>query len=180
MKIKLDTLANIAALGTCAAIVVTLYVRPSPAASPQPYQGPKPYTVGERMSPLPGANMTAAPRTLFLALRHDCIYCHQNLPFYKTLIEGLEGQSSRQVQLVMITSDDKATAQSYVETKGLSFAQIVPTTEVALRDLRVPGTPTLILTDQQGRIEGVWIGRLDDARQREVLDKVLARKSGAT
>jgi hypothetical protein len=38
--------------------------------------------------------------------------------------------------------------------------------------IKVPGTPTLLLVDNQGKVLDVWVGKLDESRQREVLARL--------
>ena len=35
--------------------------------------------------------------------------------------------------------------------------------------IKVPGTPTLLLVDDQGKVLDVWVGKLDESREKQVL-----------
>ena len=35
--------------------------------------------------------------------------------------------------------------------------------------IKIPGTPTLLLVDNNGKVLNVWVGKLDDRHEKEVL-----------
>jgi hypothetical protein len=62
--------------------------------------------------------------------------------------------------------DDAAVVRQVVETQQLTI-EVVAGFE--LGQVRVQGTPTLMLVDDQGRVSKVWMGQLPAAEEAEVI-----------
>lgn len=170
MRNYLDTVTNVATLATCLAIGVFLFQSRADRERAQPAA---PYAKGERVTGIPEIKFQAAKQTLLLAIRKDCHYCDESIPFYKSLVNELaKGGSQSSVQLVVVTSDDIETARGFLHTNELPIANVMSLSRDKIRTLKIPGTPTLILTDQNGLVEGVWVGKLDQAGERDVLKQL--------
>jgi len=46
----------------------------------------------------------------------------------------------------------------------------------SLADVNVSGTPTLLLIDQTGHVLRVWVGKLDENRERDVMQQAFERQ----
>jgi hypothetical protein len=77
-------------------------------------------------------------------------------------------------QTLAIVPQDKKEGETYLSQNGVAVDYVA---SKELRELRVPATPTLLLVDRDGRIQSVWVGRLDAGRQSEVLSKLRALSS---
>ncbi len=87
------------------------------------------------------------------------------MPFYRKLAE-LEQSNQIGVHLIAVFPDDPAVVRQVVETQQLTI-EVVPGFE--LGQVKVQGTPTLMLVDEQGRVSKVWMGELPVAEEAEVI-----------
>jgi hypothetical protein len=180
---RLDTIVNIATLITCGAIVVTLVTRSrqppaAPAASPPPVPF---FSKGETIPAFTGLSTQEADRTLLLVLRHDCHFCAESIDFYHRLSARIQSAADHpSVHLVMVTTDDRETAQRYSTEKNLALDGIVSVPPERARELKVPGTPTLILVNRAGVIQQMWLGKLDERRETQVVSALLPEAVATT
>ena len=115
--------------------------------------------VGRRIN---GAEL-APSRTLVMALRSDCVFCQESMPFYRRLLE----RDRAGVRIVVAAPRDDTGIGDYLESEGTKPDSIVFVEPDALP---VSGTPTLLYVDDEGLITHAWIGLLNAAREREVFD----------
>jgi len=87
------------------------------------------------------------------------------MPFYRRLAK-LEQSSQLGVHLIAVFPDDPAIVRQVVETQQLTI-EVVAGFE--LGQVKVQGTPTLMLVDDQGRVSKVWMGELPAAEEAEVI-----------
>jgi len=161
MKSKIEVAANIAVI-LLAVVIGYVFLRDR-FATPGP--GPNEVKVGDQLPGLLTYNWKAHERTLVLALRSGCHFCDESMPFYRRLAK-LEQSDQIDAHLVAIFPDDPAAVRQVVETQQLAI-EVVP--GFALDQVRVHGTPTLMLVDEQGRVSKVWIGELPAAGEAEVI-----------
>jgi Rhodanese-like domain len=112
--------------------------------------------------PISGVDWKEAHHTLILAISTDCHFCSESAPFYRRLLQEKGGNGWR---AVAVFPQDIAMAKDYVQSKGY------PVSEVRQEDfatLGVSATPTLILVDQQGKVQQEWIGRLSASEEKDV------------
>ncbi len=110
-------------------------------------------------------NWKAHDRTLVLALRNGCHYRDESMPFYRKLAK-LEQSNQIDAHLVAVFPDGPAVVRQVVETQQLTI-EVVP--GIQLGQVKVQGTPTLMLVDEQGRVSKVWVGELPAAGEAEVI-----------
>lgn len=116
---------------------------------------------------LAGVNWKDNGSTLLMVLQKGCRYCEESAPFYRKLHDGRAGYTPR--MLAVIPGEAVDTAR-YLSAQGVLTDGII---NVSLREVNVSATPTLLLIDETGHIKNVWVGKLDDAREKEVLDKAI-------
>ncbi len=87
------------------------------------------------------------------------------MPFYRKLAD-LEKSNQIDAHLIAVFPDDPAAVRQLVQTQQLAV-EAFPGIE--LSQVKVEGTPTLLLVDQQGRVSKVWIGELAAAGEAEVI-----------
>ena len=114
-----------------------------------------------------GLHLNRAETTLVMVLRHDCHFCAESVPFYKSLRKR-PAKTAGTTQFVVLTGDDHETAMHFVETSDLPVDDVVTVARDRLQELRVAGTPTLLLVDHTGLIQRVWLGKLDSNHEAEV------------
>ena len=170
MKEKLEVVTNIVLIGLACVIGYHFWQARRTAENPPPAW----VKVGDQLPSLPAYDWKAHDRTLVLALRNGCRFCEESIPFYRKLAE-LEKSNQLDAHLIAVFPDDLADVRRLVETERLAV-EAFPGIE--LSQVKVEGTPTLILVDRQGRVSKVWIGELAAAGQAEVVTAI--SKAGAS
>ena len=171
-KSPLDTLANVAIILVCA-IAAFVLVR-NQFFPPRPPGAPPQAEKGEQYAQLKAVVPAGASRALVVAVQPGCHFCNDSLPFYKTLIDQRNQQSS-QVKIVAAvpTTPKPEDGQKLAEEESQKFATAgaKPDGMVNLdfSAVKVPGTPTLMLVDNNGKVLNVWVGKLDAGGEKEVL-----------
>jgi thiol-disulfide isomerase/thioredoxin len=110
--------------------------------------------------------MPDAKRTVVIVDRAECGFCRASMPFYARLVRAA-GDAG--VEVVSVTSDDKATHQRYLDTYHLHVDRIIPLKDTPLR---TPNTPTLLVLDQSKTVLGAWVGQLNSDEEDKVLHLV--------
>jgi thioredoxin-related protein len=164
-KSTLDTAANIAIILVCAIAAVVL-IR-NQFFPPRP-PGPPGVEKGQQYAQLKQAVPAGASRALVVAVSPQCHFCNDSLPFYKQLIDQ-RNQKGSAVKFVAAVPDEAAKAE---ESQKFAGAGAKPDDMVRLdfAAVKVPGTPTLLLVDNQGKVLNVWVGKLDADGEKEVLE----------
>lgn len=115
---------------------------------------------GEKISAPHGYEWRNHDQTLVVAVRQGCIYCERSYPLYQRL-DSLEHSNSLKAHVLVVMPDDPASGAALLKSKGIT-SQSIPNT--LLSDLKVSGTPTLLLVDANGRLLQSWIGELDSSK----------------
>ena len=110
---------------------------------------------------LPGVDFTRKDKTLLIAISSTCHFCQEGQPFYRQLA-NMPGVTANLVAVLPMPQRD---AENYVHSSISSSLQVV---SASLDTIDVSSTPTLLLVDSQGKVERAWVGKLDDASQKQV------------
>jgi thioredoxin-related protein len=166
-KSKLDTAANIAIILVCiiaAGILIRNNFFPArPAGAPEAAKGE---TLAELRGVVPAGSNTA----LVMALSPTCHFCNDSMPFYKQLVDKRnESKSGVKVIAAVPAAEAEAAEQKNLTDHGVQTDAVV---HVDFSKIKVPGTPTLFLVDNQGKVLDVWVGKLNASREKEVLAKL--------
>lgn len=170
-KSTLDTVANIAIILVCAIAAVVL-VRTH--FFPQQQAGPPQVEKGEQYDQLKAVVPAGSNRALVVAVAPGCHFCNDSIPFYKNLIEQRNQKSSAVKFIAAVPTNEKPEeAQKLVaeETQKFTAGGAQPDGMVNLdfAAIKVPGTPTLMLVDNTGKVLDVWVGKLDPKGEKAVL-----------
>jgi hypothetical protein len=168
---RLDTTVNISILLTCALIAATLvpqFVRGSRSGS-QNRAAPVIQT-GDR---IPAFATEGAAKRLVLAWKSQCQYCAESAGFYRELAKVVRDSQDR-LSLVVMTTDAQQPSVEALQSLGISVSKVVTVTPQQQQEYKVLGTPTLIALSSSGLVEKVWMGKLNDDRQKEVFDFIAA------
>jgi len=163
-KSTLDTAANVAIILVCAiaAVLMSFNIRDR-------FFPPRPPGVeeGEQFAALKQAVPAGASRALVVAVSPTCHFCNDSLPFYKHLVDQRNQQGSA-VKFVAAVPNEESRAP---ETAKFTGAGVQPDSVVPIdfSAIKIPGTPTLLLVDNNGKVLNVWVGKLDDRHEKEVL-----------
>jgi len=120
---------------------------------------------GDHLPGLSTYDWKAHDRTLVLALKKGCHFCEDSMPFYRRLAD-LERSNRTDVHLVAVFPDDASIVQQFVQSEQFPVESMPG---ISLERIKVAGTPTLILVDQQGRVSKVWGGKLAAPGEEEVV-----------
>lgn len=164
-KSTLDTAANIAIIVVCA-IAAFVLIRNQffpPGPPPRPGEVAK----GDQIAALQQVVPAGADRALVMALSPGCHFCTESMPFYKRLIDERNQKGSN----VKVVAAVPAAEARDAEMKIMTDAGVKPDSVVDLsfQEAKVAGTPTLVLVDAKGEVLDVWVGKLDERGEKQVL-----------
>lgn len=130
---------------------------------------------GDRLAALRGWDWEAHERTLLLALRKGCHFCEDSAPFYQRLV-AQQQQYGSNTAILAVFPDATDAVKEVVQSEGLGVNALA---EVSLEQLKVSGTPTLLLVDRSGTVLNVWIGMLSPRQELDVIrETTVAVRSG--
>lgn len=159
---RLEIATNVAVLVVCLIIVAgttyNFFAPRSPSTSMSP-------NVGEAVK-LRGVEWSGSQKTLILAISTQCHFCSESVPFYKKLSPAAGGKGDR---VIAVFPQPTQESKNYLSEKELRIDQVM---QAPLTQLKVGGTPTLILVNSSGKIEKVWKGKLTEAGEQEVLSSL--------
>ncbi|HEX9943271.1 MAG TPA: hypothetical protein VGG03_14720 [Thermoanaerobaculia bacterium] len=165
-KSSLDTAANIAIIVVCAIAAVVL-IR-NQFFPPRPPGAPPQVEKGERFDQLKAVVPAGTQKALVVAVSPTCHFCNESLPFYKKVIEHRDRKNSP-VKFIAAVPAEQMKAE---EGKKFAEAGVRPDGMVPLdfSAIKVPGTPTVLLVDNNGKVLDVWVGKLQGDGEEEVLE----------
>ena len=170
-KGSLDTAANIAIIVVCAiAAVVLIRNQFFPPRPPAPPGAPAMVEKGDRFDQLKAVLPAGTDRALVVAVSPTCHFCNESMPFYKQLLDQ-RNQKSSPVKFIAAVPSEKVKEEE-AQKFASAGAQPDGMVQIDFASIKVPGTPTLMLVDNNGKVLDVWVGKLDEGGQKEVL-KVL-------
>jgi thioredoxin-related protein len=165
-KSSLDTLANIAIIVVCA-IAAFVLIR-NQFFPPRPPGAPPQVEKGEQFEQLKAVVPAGSQRALVVAVSPTCHFCNDSMPFYKRLIDE-RNQKGSPVKFVAAVPTEQAKAE---ESQKFASAGAQPDSMVHLdfSSIKVPGTPTLLLVDNNGKVLDVWVGKQDEKGEKDILE----------
>jgi hypothetical protein len=135
----------------------------TPSATRQP-AGPK-VGLNLNQTPLKDINWAGNKNTLVLGLQTTCHFCTESGPFFQKLAAAASG-STRIVAVLPQTVDQ---SKEYLSKLGVHVDEI---RSAPLSSINVSGTPTMMLVNDKGVVRNVWVGKLPEAQQTEVLNAI--------
>jgi hypothetical protein len=115
----------------------------------------------------PSGQQSPVP-TLVLALSKSCRFCEESVPFYQKLT-AFKNSSPQGLRLIAVLPDKQEEAEAYLKGNGISVDAVV---SMPVSNLGVRGTPTLLLLDGQNKVEETWVGKMSDAGESQVIDRL--------
>jgi len=106
---------------------------------------------------------TRSSRNLVLALSTACHFCSESADFYRSLVPSATNAG---VQVVAVLPQPIPDGRTYLEKLGVTVPEIF---QSSLDSIGVSGTPTLLVLDQQGRIQKAWVGKLRPDQEQQVV-----------
>jgi thiol-disulfide isomerase/thioredoxin len=151
-------------LGAAVIICIGLWSHFRAAAKPQ-----MAVSVGLRTGALltgpPNTNYGGVQRTLIIAMNTRCGYCQASIPIYKQLA-GLQNTGAASVRVVAAFQNDEDEVKEFLRQNHLNMET---SSSVDFGQLRVTGTPTLILVNAKGEVRDFWIGKLSQDQEQQVI-----------
>ena len=166
----LSRLINIGLLATCLVLAYVLfrnyYHKPAAPPPTQRASGSE-ELIGKRLT-LSNVDWARANKTVVIAVKSDCAFCRDSIPFYERLSRVLASRSDVQT-IVLLPDGDKGIEESandlgfnFKEVRNVSF----PST---LGALGVTGVPSLLIVDKNGTVSQAWQGLLTQSSELQVL-----------
>lgn len=156
---KMERLANVALLVTCAAVTTQLvysyFLRPAPRVGT--------YHAGERIGDTPELGLKKVRATVLLMTASTCHYCNESMPFFQRLVASAQ-QSG--VRVLGVSAEPPTVNREYLVGNGVKVGAVVS----ALKNrLKMGPTPTVLLIRSDGVVAGAWVGRLDSHGEARLL-----------
>jgi thiol-disulfide isomerase/thioredoxin len=168
-KSTLDTVANIAIIIVCA-IAAFILIRNHFFNQNQAGGGQRPPEIeaGEQYDALRQVVPAGAERALVVALAPGCHFCDESMPFYKRLVDE-RNQKGSNVKVIAAVSQEvaKAPEQEKLTAAGVQTDGLVV---LDFESVKLRGTPTIVLVDNQGEVHKVWVGKQPASGEEEVLE----------
>jgi hypothetical protein len=101
-----------------------------------------------------------------MAIREDCSYCQDSMPFYRKLTAARGANERAVIRLVVVSTDAAPSMSAHLRASQVQVDDVVSITP---GKMKIPGTPLLLLVDGNGKVKQVWRGRLGPQQEREVL-----------
>jgi len=158
---KIEMAANIAII-IAALAVVLIFIR----NYTQKPAGPPPTIATGTKLPLQDVNWQSSEKNLVLVVSTTCHFCTESAGFYRELVSQCKQQHVRTIAVLPQVVPE---AESYLKNEGVTVDEV---RQSALSDIKVYGTPTLLLVDSGGIVRNVWEGKLPDKQEKEVLAKL--------
>ena len=180
MRINFDTCTNVGVLAVCGLLGVSVAFQLAERFGADVPGGSQTaqlsYREGETLPAIDGYSFKDAEATLVLAVRSTCKYCTESMPFYTRLNDSLK-QTGRATRLVAVSTDSVDVLKEYFDKHGLA-PELLRT--VSEKDLKIAGTPTLILADANGVVKKIWVGLLNAEREAAVISAVISASKRRT
>lgn len=157
---KIEAAANVAIIIAAAAIIF-IFVR---NYTRKPTEPPT-VALGAKFA-LKNVNWQSSQKNIVLGVSTTCHFCTESAGFYRELVKQCKQQH---VHTIAVLPQSTAEAESYLKNEGVEVDEIRQST---LSDLEISGTPTLVLVGGDGIVKDVWVGKLEDNREKEVLAKL--------
>lgn len=112
---------------------------------------------------LPGYTPAGQKPTLVMAMSNPCDGCAPMVPLYRELAALRPGLS-----VVGVMPDQQIRAARYFEEHAIKTDAVLSLSPEEMAHIGMKRTPALLLLDEHGLLEGVWIGNLPISLQNQV------------
>jgi hypothetical protein len=157
----IEVAANIG-LVIVALLAVGFFVKGQFARSPEPHQV---IPIGSKVE-IQNVDWRKSRETVVLALSTTCHFCTESAPFYRELTKYAKDKHIRTIAVFPQSFQDAA---AYLKNENVEVDEI---RQSPLSAIQVSGTPTLLLIDLKGTVQGAWLGKLAAQSEKDVLAKL--------
>lgn len=166
---KLESAANVATIVLVVLVGWTLLranFAPSPVAGANGQQPPAPKVgLNLNQTPLKDINWATNKNTLVLGLQTTCHFCTDSAPFFQKLALAASGNT----KIVAVLPQTVDESKQYLSKLGVRVDEI---RTAPLSSINVSGTPTIMLVNDKGVVKNVWVGKLQEEQQTQVLTAI--------
>jgi peroxiredoxin len=107
-------------------------------------------------------------RLILLAVQPTCKYCTESKNAFQALVRESARSNAR---VAMISSVTPTESISYAKFLGLDIREAY---QQVLPDLKIPGTPAVLVVNDKGMVEQVSIGRIGEKEAEGILARLQA------
>ncbi len=125
---------------------------------------PRSIAAGARLNQQP-INWPVSKKNLVLVLSTTCHFCKESSRFYEQLVKDCRNVHTRTIAFF---PEPQEQGEAYLKSEGVQVDEIA---HADFHSLQIGGTPTLLLVDDHGTVQKVWLGKLNDTKEKEVLDQ---------
>jgi thioredoxin-related protein len=111
-------------------------------------------------------NWSRNPKNVVLVLSTTCHFCKESAGFHQKLAQEC---ADRHIRTIAFFPQSVEKARAYLEDEGVQVQEIWQT---KMADLRVQGTPTVLLVDNHGVVQHVWTGKLPADQEKDLLARL--------
>lgn len=166
MRSRIDNVATGLLIAACLCVIATSIDNAAILRRLAAHRaGPRGFTQGQALIGVAGGDFARANHTVVLFIRRDCRFCIDSLPFYRRL--GATAVHHSGLLRIVAASTEVATGLgAYLRTQGI---EVDATVTVSSSALVTGATPTVVLVDPRGVIEGSWVGRQGGKGEAEII-----------
>lgn len=158
---SIEVAANIG-LVVVALLAVGFFVKGQVTRSPEPHQI---VPIGSKFE-IKNVDWGMSRETVVLALSTTCHFCTESAPFYRELTRQAK---NRHIRTIAVFPQPFQDAAAYLRDENVEVDEI---RQSPLSAIQVTGTPTLLLIDLKGTVQGAWLGKLATQSEKDVLAKL--------
>jgi hypothetical protein len=167
---KLERIVHVCLIVVClVSLVLLLERRFSPQSAPRSAAAIEKALLGKRLE-LAGADWKSSPINAVLYMNTNCHFCQESAPFYREIVNAQRGSQTR-VSLAVVPVEPPDVMRQYLANEHIGIGGVynLPSPVAGLT-----GTPTWLILDIDGIVRRVFFGKLDEPRQKELLEIVQA------
>ncbi len=120
---------------------------------------------------LPGALGPSKKGTVGLFLSKSCHFCSESFDFYRRLSQS-RSTTPCEVRVMALGPKDRESREELVSYLNAHAFTADGMEMVSFADLSVFATPTLVVQDASQTVRGIWVGKLSESRETEVMNAI--------
>ena len=163
---KVELAANIAIVIVALTLTTVVVKRYLWSSTPTNRQNPSQIKVGDKLT-VNNVDWRSSDNNLVLILQKGCRFCDESAGFYQRLAKGLQNRSD--VRILAVLPQGESESREYLSKLGVSVGNVV---QAPPRSFGIGGTPTVMLVNQAGEIEGIWMGKLSDVQETQITERL--------
>ena len=118
-------------------------------------------TIGKQIS-IENFDFSTNKKNVFIVMMKGCRFCEASMAFYKKLIQQNQNNN---IKIIAVFPPESPEIETYLKKYGIIGFEIK---YLHPSSLETEATPTIIVTDETGKIIKYWIGSLSEEKEMEV------------